>query len=165
MPALPGSLRARVVGAIVSAARLLSQECSLDDEIRRLSSLLPEGLKPFGQTHRDCRVYLRPDASAATTGAARVFPSLPESGEGKQLAIVDFETVWLFAITCAHPLVETIRRDQAPAEFQGIAGCSLDAEDGRLLDESYIRRIDKFLKELIWMAKTLRQGRAQISLD
>src|ERR1700675_3260140 len=38
-------------------------------------------------------------------------------------------------------------------------------EDGRLLDESYIRRIDKFLKELIWMAKTLRQGREQISLD
>jgi len=32
-------------------------------------------------------------------------------------------------------------------------------------DESYIRRIDKFLKELIWMAKTLRQGREQISLD
>ena len=39
------------------------------------------------------------------------------------------------------------------------------AEDGSLLDESYIRRIDKFLKELIWMAKTLRQGREQISLD
>jgi NAD(P)H-dependent FMN reductase len=39
------------------------------------------------------------------------------------------------------------------------------AEDGKLLDESYIRRIDKFLKELIWMAKTLRQGRQQISLE
>ena len=37
-------------------------------------------------------------------------------------------------------------------------------EDGRLLDESYVRRIDKFLKELIWMAKTLRHGREQISL-
>ena len=37
--------------------------------------------------------------------------------------------------------------------------------DGKLLDESYIRRIDKFLNELIWMAKTLRQGREQISLD
>jgi len=39
------------------------------------------------------------------------------------------------------------------------------AEDSSLLDESYIRRIDKFLKELIWMAKTLRHGREQISLD
>lgn len=39
------------------------------------------------------------------------------------------------------------------------------ATDGGLLDESYIRRIDKFLKELIWMAKTLRQGREQIPLD
>src|SRR5262249_18558021 len=37
--------------------------------------------------------------------------------------------------------------------------------EGKLLDESYIRRIDKFLKELIWMAKTLRHGREQISLD
>ena len=37
--------------------------------------------------------------------------------------------------------------------------------DGHLLDESYIRRIDKFLKELIWMARTLRHGREQISLD
>src|SRR6266404_3950669 len=39
------------------------------------------------------------------------------------------------------------------------------AEDGRLLDDSYIRRTDKFLRELIWMAKALRQGREQISLD
>jgi NAD(P)H-dependent FMN reductase len=37
--------------------------------------------------------------------------------------------------------------------------------DGTLRDSSYIRRIDKFLKELIWMAKTLRYGREQISLD
>src|SRR3984893_11381590 len=38
-------------------------------------------------------------------------------------------------------------------------------ENGKLLDESFIRRIDKFLKELIWMAKTLRHGREQISAD
>ena len=38
-------------------------------------------------------------------------------------------------------------------------------KDGKLLDGSYIPRIDKFLKELIWMAKTLRHGREQISLD
>jgi NAD(P)H-dependent FMN reductase len=39
-----------------------------------------------------------------------------------------------------------------------------DAE-GKLLDESYIKRIDQFLKELIWMAKVLRHGRENISLD
>ena len=39
------------------------------------------------------------------------------------------------------------------------------AEDGKLLDRLFIGRIDKFLKELIWMAKTLRHGREQISLD
>lgn len=37
--------------------------------------------------------------------------------------------------------------------------------DGTLMDEGYIRRIDKLLKELIWMAKTLRNGREQIPLD
>src|SRR6266852_8281425 len=34
--------------------------------------------------------------------------------------------------------------------------------NGLLLDQSYIRRIDKFLKELIWMSKTLRQGRETV---
>src|SRR6185369_16775928 len=32
-------------------------------------------------------------------------------------------------------------------------------EDGLLLDEAFIGRLDKFLKELIWMAKTMRHGR------
>src|SRR6266498_765329 len=31
-------------------------------------------------------------------------------------------------------------------------------QDGKLLDQAFPHRIDKFLKELIWMAKTLRYG-------
>ena len=38
-------------------------------------------------------------------------------------------------------------------------------KDGKLLDQACIPRIDKFLKELIWMAKTLRHGREQIPLE
>jgi NAD(P)H-dependent FMN reductase len=38
-------------------------------------------------------------------------------------------------------------------------------EQGKLLDSSYVGRIDKFLKELIWMAKTLRHGRENIALE
>lgn len=38
-----------------------------------------------------------------------------------------------------------------------------DAE-GKLLDDAYIRRIDKFLKELIWMARVLRYGRENVTL-
>jgi NAD(P)H-dependent FMN reductase len=38
-------------------------------------------------------------------------------------------------------------------------------QQGRLSDESYIRRIDKFLQELIWMARTLRYGREQVPLN
>ncbi|HXE90914.1 MAG TPA: NADPH-dependent FMN reductase [Terriglobales bacterium] len=38
-------------------------------------------------------------------------------------------------------------------------------ETGKLLDEAYYRRADKFLGELIWMAKTLRHGRENIALE
>src|ERR1700757_530570 len=38
-------------------------------------------------------------------------------------------------------------------------------QEGSLADESYIRRIDKFLQELIWMARTLRHGREQVPLN
>jgi NAD(P)H-dependent FMN reductase len=36
---------------------------------------------------------------------------------------------------------------------------------GALRDPAYLPRIDKFLKELVWMAKTLRYGREQVALD
>lgn len=39
------------------------------------------------------------------------------------------------------------------------------AADGRLLDEAFIRRSDRFIRELIWMSKTLRHGREQITID
>ena len=32
-------------------------------------------------------------------------------------------------------------------------------EQGKLLDEDYVRRVDRFLNELIWMARVLRYGR------
>ena len=35
-------------------------------------------------------------------------------------------------------------------------------EQGKLLDRSYERRFDKFLNELIWMARVLRCGRENI---
>lgn len=34
--------------------------------------------------------------------------------------------------------------------------------DGNLLDQSYVRRIDKFLRELIWMSIVLRYGRENV---
>ena len=36
---------------------------------------------------------------------------------------------------------------------------------GQLLDQTYVRRTDKFINELIWMAKVLRYGRENISLE
>jgi NAD(P)H-dependent FMN reductase len=38
-------------------------------------------------------------------------------------------------------------------------------ESGRLLEEALIRRTDKFLDELVWMARTLRYGRDTIALN
>jgi NAD(P)H-dependent FMN reductase len=38
-------------------------------------------------------------------------------------------------------------------------------ENGKLLDEAtHVKRMDKFLAELIWMSKTLRHGRENISI-
>jgi NAD(P)H-dependent FMN reductase len=39
------------------------------------------------------------------------------------------------------------------------------AEDGRLLDEAFIRRSDRFIRELIWMSKVLRHGRELVTID
>jgi NAD(P)H-dependent FMN reductase len=36
---------------------------------------------------------------------------------------------------------------------------------GKLLDESFFRRADTFLDELVWMARTLRYGRENIPLN
>jgi len=38
-------------------------------------------------------------------------------------------------------------------------------ENGTLLDPAFVRRTDKFLGELIWMARTLRYGRENIALS
>ena len=35
-------------------------------------------------------------------------------------------------------------------------------ENGNLLDQAYVRRIDKFLNELVWMAHVLRYGREHL---
>ena len=37
-------------------------------------------------------------------------------------------------------------------------------KQGNLLDQSYVRRLDKFLNELVWMARVLRYGRENIAL-
>src|SRR5437764_5737569 len=38
-------------------------------------------------------------------------------------------------------------------------------EAGTLLDDAYVKRLDKFLTELVWMAKVLRHGREHIPLE
>jgi NAD(P)H-dependent FMN reductase len=46
----------------------------------------------------------------------------------------------------------------------GAAHKQFDAE-GKLLDDAWRTRIDKFLKELIWMSRVLRHGREHVALD
>lgn len=38
-------------------------------------------------------------------------------------------------------------------------------ENGLLMDQAYVRRTEKFLSELIWMAKVLRYGRDNVRLE
>ena len=40
---------------------------------------------------------------------------------------------------------------------------SVFGEEGQLLEDRFLRRIDGFLTELIWMARTLRYGREHIA--
>lgn len=42
---------------------------------------------------------------------------------------------------------------------------SLFDASGRIQDTAYERRMEKFLKELVWMAKVLRHGRQNVALD
>ncbi len=42
---------------------------------------------------------------------------------------------------------------------------SLFDTNGSIKDQSYVGRIDKFLAELVWMAKVLRHGRENVSLE
>ena len=37
-------------------------------------------------------------------------------------------------------------------------------ESGKLIEEAYVRRADKFIKELIWMAKVLKYGRENVEI-
>jgi hypothetical protein len=37
-------------------------------------------------------------------------------------------------------------------------------EKGTLLETAYVKRIEQFLKELIWMSKVLRYGRENVEL-
>ncbi|HEY6066858.1 MAG TPA: NAD(P)H-dependent oxidoreductase [Thermoanaerobaculia bacterium] len=41
-------------------------------------------------------------------------------------------------------------------------GKTFDPKTGALLDQSHVRRLEKFLNELVWMAKVLRHGRETI---
>jgi NAD(P)H-dependent FMN reductase len=41
----------------------------------------------------------------------------------------------------------------------------LFGEDGKILDASYGRRLEKFFKELIWMATVLRFGRESVTME
>jgi len=45
----------------------------------------------------------------------------------------------------------------------GNVGTVFDAQ-GALLDTAFLPRIDKFLNELVWMARTLRHGREHVEL-
>ena len=47
--------------------------------------------------------------------------------------------------------------------FGNIAG--VFDESGKLLDPAFIKRADKFFNELVWMAKTLRYDRDNISIE
>src|SRR5437016_1809300 len=47
--------------------------------------------------------------------------------------------------------------------YFGTAGKLFDPATGKITDSAYVRRLEKFLNELVWMARTLRYARENIS--
>jgi NAD(P)H-dependent FMN reductase len=47
--------------------------------------------------------------------------------------------------------------------YFGNAGKLFDSATGKITDPAYTRRVEKFLNELVWMARTLRYGRENLS--
>jgi hypothetical protein len=48
--------------------------------------------------------------------------------------------------------------------YFGNAGKLFDPATGKITDPAYSRRVEKFLNELVWMARVLRYGRENIPL-
>lgn len=48
--------------------------------------------------------------------------------------------------------------------YFGNAGKLFDATTGQITDPAYAGRLDKFLDELVWMARTLRHGRESVAM-
>jgi len=46
--------------------------------------------------------------------------------------------------------------------YFGTAGKLFDPATGKITDSAYVRRLEKFLNELVWMARTLRHARENI---
>lgn len=49
--------------------------------------------------------------------------------------------------------------------YFGSAGNLFDAATGSITNPAYIGRVEKFLNELVWMARALRYGRENLSVD
>lgn len=46
--------------------------------------------------------------------------------------------------------------------YFGTAGKLFDPATGKITDSAYVGRVDKFLKELVWMSRALRHARENL---
>ena len=110
--------------------------------------------------------FIRPDAVALGVGAGVEWPlfylAIPP-------AVFGLVTEQLGKADCtksARVMIEKpFGRDLASAKELNRILLSVFDESGALRDQAYLPRIDKFLKELVWMARTLRHGREHIVLE
>jgi sterol desaturase/sphingolipid hydroxylase (fatty acid hydroxylase superfamily) len=49
--------------------------------------------------------------------------------------------------------------------YFGTAGKLFDSATGKMTDPAYSRRVEKFLNELVWMARALRHARESLPAD
>ena len=63
----------------------------------------------------------RQNRTALDHFSPRISPPVPQPSEGENLPIAYLEAVGLLALTVPHPLIESVRRNQAPLRFERLA--------------------------------------------
>jgi NAD(P)H-dependent FMN reductase len=165
------------------AARLLYEEIkkrpNVDTELIDIAQLpLPvndagEAIKDLGYAEKmnraDALVIVSPEYNHAYSGLLKhVLDSCLEEYIHKAVGIVGVSAGVFGGTRGIQGLLPVMRELGLVNIFWDVNFSSVQdvfEQSGELKDSSFLPRIDKFLRELVWMAKTLRYGRENIPAE
>src|SRR3989442_15187228 len=174
---------ARMGRMSLHAARLVNQElgkrAGVETELIDIAQLpLPtndagEAIKHAGfsatMNRADALVIVSPEYNHGSSGLLKhVLDGCLKEYVHKAVGIVGVSAGPFGGARGIQDLVPVLRELGLVAIFWDVHFASVQNvfdESGTLRDQGYLPRIDKFLKELVWMARTLRHGREHIALE